>query len=90
MEEVVAQRLIEAAEKAKDDIGWAVEVRPPGICIRYTWRHVTFHPFTARPIEGNFYTVESFTGWGAIERAKINPLLTAMDDLVKQKMEWVP
>lgn len=79
MEEIVAQRLIAAAEKVMNDIGWTAEIRISGICIRYTWLAKN----------KQFYTVETFTMWGAIERDKVNPLLTAMDDLIKQKTEWV-
>jgi hypothetical protein len=75
MEERVAQRIVEAAEAQRNDPGWGAEIVPTGIRIKYTWLHEN----------KNFYTVESFTGWGAIERARINPLLTAMDDLIKQK-----
>ena len=80
MEESIAERLIAAAEKAQGDIGWTVEIRSPGICIRYTWLHEN----------GQFYTVENFTVWRAIEQARINPLLLVMNDLIKQKTEWVP
>lgn len=78
MEESTAQRLIAVAEKVGDDIGWTVEVRTPGINIRYMWRAEN----------GLFYTVENFTGWGAVEYAGVNPLLIAVDDLIKQKKEF--
>ena len=91
MEEIVVQRLIEAAERAEEDSGWSIKVRPAGIRIAYTWQYVTFHPFTNRPmLPGNFYTVENITGWGDVERAHANPLLIAMDDLMQQKKDHHP
>ncbi len=89
MEEDVKGRLIEAAKAQKGDPAWRIIVLPEGIRITYTWQQMIFHPFTSRPISGNHHTVESCTTWRVIQReSEDNPLLIAMDDLVKQKMEF--
>lgn len=82
MEEVIVRRLIEAAEVAKVEEypGWLLEVRPFGIRIKHTW--------VAK--NGQFYTVESSTGWKAISDALKNPLLIAMNDLIKQVSAFEP
>jgi hypothetical protein len=90
MEEVIARRLIEAALRAEADSGWSITVRYAGIVINYKWQHITFHPFTNRPMLGNHYTVESTTGWRAIGSPRGNPLLTAMDDLISQAAKFEP
>lgn len=78
MEEVVAQRLIEAAYKTDDHDGWTLAVRYTGLRVRYTWQHEN----------KNWYTVEAFVPWGTIERAPRNPILPVLDDLTKQMMEF--
>jgi hypothetical protein len=90
MEEVIARRLIEAALRAEDSPCWSITVRYAGIVIKYTWQHITFHPFTNRPMLGSHYTVESITGWRAIGNPRINPLLMVMDDLLRQASEFKP
>lgn len=83
-------RVITAQILAAKDPGWLIESGVAGVTIKYTWQHATFHPYTNRPMLGSYYTVENFTPWNAIERTKNNPLLTAMDDLLKQKQEHKP
>ncbi len=85
MEEGTVQRLIEAAGARGDDPSWSIKVQPTGIQIVYTWQHEAW-PHEDR----NSYTVENFTSWSAIECDSVNPLLTAMFDLMKQKTEWKP
>lgn len=83
----VVMRLIAAAQAQGEDTGWAIRVMPGGIRITYIWQHLS--PGNP-PVPGNYYTVENFTPWKAIARAPRNPLLRAMDDLIKQKTEWKP
>ena len=93
MEESVAERLrvqermIEAAHAQGDDPGWNARVTVAGLQMTYTWRHRK--PDNLLSL-GNFYTVENLTPWTSIAHALRNPLLTAMDDLLKQKTEWKP
>ena len=80
MEKSVVLRLIEAAKVANVDKypGWALEVRTFGIRIKHTWVAAN----------GQSYMVESNTGWKAIVSAPKNPLLTAMENLLKQVSEF--
>lgn len=71
--EEITERLIEAAKKADTDHGFVIEVTSTGIRIKYTFGDGM-----------RLYTIESTTSWGAITRAKINPLLLAMTDLLAQ------
>lgn len=88
METKVVQRLIEAAKAQGDDPCWSIKVQPTGIRIMYLWQH--FVPSNTSIPPGNWWTIENFTPWGAINFAPRNPLLTAMDDLTKQKASWKP
>ncbi len=82
MEEGIVLRLIEAAKSANADEypGWTLEVRTFGIRIRHTWVAAN----------GQHYTVESSIGWKAIANAPKNPLITAMEDLLKQVAKFKP
>jgi len=80
MEEVIARRLIEAAFKTDEIPGWTIAAQSLGVRITYTWQHK----------DQNYYTVENFTSWVAIEHAPKNPLLAAIDDLIKQFTGWKP
>jgi len=78
----VQERMIEAAQVQEGDPGWSAKVTPAGLQVTYTWRAMR----CGTP--GNFYTVESFVPWTTLARARVNPLLAIMDDLLKQKMEF--
>lgn len=80
MEEIVTQRLMDAALKTDDIEGWLMTVRHTGLRVTYTWQHEN----------KNYYTVEAFVPWETIKRAPKNPLLVVLDDLAKQFMEWTP
>ena len=75
MEELTVQRMIVAAHAQEGDPGWSARVIPDGIQLTYAWRSEN----------GKFYVVENLTSWTAIALAKVNPLLFAMSDLLKQK-----
>ncbi len=86
MEEGIAERLtirdrlMEAATAQMGDPGWGARATAAGIQVTYTWLHEIC----------NFYTVEAFVPWTALAHAPRSPMLTVMDDLIKQKKEWVP
>lgn len=90
MEEIFIRRMMEAARFHDRDPGWGAHITTAGLAITYTWQAVAFHPFTGKPKRGKFYTVENLTPWTVIAHAKENPLLLAMDDLLKQKAEFKP
>ena len=91
----VVMRLIAAAMEQEKDPGWTIQVQTTGIQITYTWQSLA--PLLRSGVgigdpwqPSRFYTVENLTLWTTIALAKINPLLAAMDDLIKQKTELKP
>lgn len=74
-ENIVQQRLVEAASAQGDDPGWSIYVMTAGIRITYTWRQ-----------KGRDYMLERVTPWLDIERAGRNFLLDDMFYITQQKM----
>ena len=92
MEGLFAKRVVEAAKAQGDDPGWSLTMMPDGVQIKYTWQHVSYHPFTNRPMFGNTYTVESFIPWDVAMGApnETNPLLVAMKKLLVEQETFRP
>ncbi len=72
--------MMEAAKIMEGDPGWGARLMTAGLAMGYTWQHNN----------GNFYTVENLIPWTVITHARINPLLAAMDELLKQKTDFKP
>ena len=76
METTVVARLREAAELASEK-GVRLDVNVNGI-----------QAGKMLPINGRYYTSSNFTPWGAIERGGKNPLIGAIEMLMKQFEEF--
>lgn len=83
-------RMVEAANVQLGDPGWSTKVMTSGLNVSYTWQHMNYHPFTSRPMPGEYYTVEAFCPWTTLARAPKNPLLVLMDDILKAKKDYKP
>jgi hypothetical protein len=81
----VQERLMEAAHAQEGDPGWSAQVVADGIRLTYLWMRPG-----SDSSSGNFYKVEALVSWADITHALENPLIAAMDDLLKQKEEWKP
>ena len=83
MEKGIA-RLVEAATVAAQSEGHIItlEITPTGVRARITW--VVGHP-------GRSYTEENLTTWKQLNPAPNtrNPLISALDDLVRRRTEFV-